>query len=111
MLPPQPFSRPGSRLASKRDTSPFANGNRRSVSARAHQGTKSQTLSWHDTHHDNDASNGLSDSDHGSVSVSSSRKAKGDQLASADISVENIVEGGRRKRAKFESSVSHSNIL
>lgn len=107
MLPPQSYSRPQSRLTAKRDPSPFANGNRRSVSARAPQGLKSRTLSWHDSHHDNEAANGLSDSDHGSVSVSSSRKAKNDHLASADISVENIVEGGRRKRAKFESSVSH----
>lgn len=36
-------------------------------------------------------------------SVSSSRR---DNLASAEISVDNIVEGGRRKRTKFESSVS-----
>ena len=44
-----------------------------------------------------------SDSDGGNGSVSSSRR---DNHASAEISVNNIVEGGRRKRAKFESSVS-----
>jgi hypothetical protein len=36
---------------------------------------------------------------------SSSGKSK-EQLGNTEISLENIVEGGRRKRAKFESSVS-----
>jgi hypothetical protein len=54
----------------------------------------------------NDAMNGYSSSDGGHGSVSSSRKAKSEQLSSAEISLDNIVEGGRRKRAKFESSVS-----
>lgn len=40
------------------------------------------------------------DGDHGSVSSRSK-----EQLGNTDISLENIVEGGRRKRAKFESSV------
>jgi hypothetical protein len=48
--------------------------------------------------------NGYSSSDNGRDSVTSSRKAKS-ELASAEISLDNIVEGGRRKRAKFESSV------
>ena len=47
-----------------------------------------------------------SDSDGGNMSVSSSKKAKSDNVTTAEISVENIVEGGRRQRAKFESSVS-----
>jgi hypothetical protein len=47
-----------------------------------------------------------SDSDGGNASVTSSRKGKIDVLASAEISVDNIVEGGRRKRARFDSSVS-----
>jgi len=111
MLPPQPYSRPSSRVAAKRDTSPLANGHRRGGSMRAPQISKSRTHSWNESFHDNEAANGFSDSDHGSVSVSSSRKAKADHLASADISVENIVEGGRRKRAKFESSVSWQCIL
>jgi hypothetical protein len=37
---------------------------------------------------------------------SSSGKSK-EQIGSTEISLDNIVEGGRRKRAKFESSVSH----
>lgn len=106
MLPPQPYSRPNSRVAAKRDTSPLASGNRRVGTMRAPQLSKPRTHSWHENFHDSEAANGFSDSDHGSVSVSSSRKAKAEHLASADISVENIVEGGRRKRAKFESSVS-----
>ena len=52
-----------------------------------------------------DALNGFSDSDGGPTSTAGSRKAKTEQLASAEISLDNIVEGGRRKRAKFESSV------
>jgi hypothetical protein len=35
-----------------------------------------------------------------------SRRSRKEQVASAEISVDNIVEGGRRKRAKFDSSVS-----
>ena len=53
-----------------------------------------------------DAMKGYSSSDGEGGSVSSSRKAKSEQLASADISLDNILEGNRRKRAKFESSVS-----
>ncbi|KAI9671389.1 MAG: hypothetical protein M1831_004298 [Alyxoria varia] len=47
---------------------------------------------------------GASDSDGGNMSVSSSKKAKSDNVTTAEISVENIVEGGRRQRAKFASS-------
>ncbi len=54
----------------------------------------------------NDAMKGYSSSDGEGGSVTSSRKARSEQLASADISLDNILEGNRRKRAKFESSVS-----
>lgn len=54
-----------------------------------------------------DAMKGYSSSDGEGGSVTSSRKAKSEQLASADISLNNILEGNRRKRAKFESSVSN----
>jgi hypothetical protein len=47
----------------------------------------------------------FSDSDGGNASVTSSRRGRKEQVASADISLDNIVEGGRRKRAKFDSSV------
>ena len=53
-----------------------------------------------------DTMKGYSSSDGEGGSVTSSRKAKSEQLASADISLNNILEGNRRKRAKFESSVS-----
>jgi hypothetical protein len=47
--------------------------------------------------------NGYSSGDGAPSSTSGKGK---EQLGTTDISVENIVEGGRRKRAKFESSVS-----
>ena len=53
-----------------------------------------------------EAIKGYSSSDGEGGSVTSSRKAKSEQLASAEISLNNILEGNRRKRAKFESSVS-----
>lgn len=105
MLPPQPHSRPNSRAAKKRSLSPSSGRAHRGASARAQSKPKGRVNGWHDSHEENEA-NGMSDSDAGSVSVSSSRRAKSDQLASAEISLDNIVEGGRRKKAKFESSVS-----
>lgn len=100
MLPPQqpqqPDSRPNSRASKKRSASPSI---RRSTSARPPTKSKVKVGIRNGSHDDND----VSDSDNGSVSVSSSRR---EQLATADISLDNIVEGGRRKRAKFESSVS-----
>ena len=53
-----------------------------------------------------DTTKGYASSDGEGGSVTSSRKARSEQLASAEISLDNIVEGNRRKRAKFESSVS-----
>ncbi|KAL9002933.1 MAG: hypothetical protein Q9188_004170 [Gyalolechia gomerana] len=99
-------SRPSSRVARKRSASPRAN---RSVSApknRSRPGIKSRDTSLPRSMEElnSDAMNGYSDSDGGAGSVTSSRKARSEQLASAEISVDNIVEGGRRKRAKFESS-------
>lgn len=104
MLPPLPYTRPSSRTAHKCTTSPPSGRNRRDGPARVQPQLKTKTSSMGELDHD--IGNGHSDSDAGSVSVSSSRRAKSDHLASADISVDNIVEGGRRKRAKFESSVS-----
>lgn len=63
-----------------------------------------------DQQDDRDAVNGYSDSDGGSVSGAGSRRAKSDNVASAEISVDNILEGNRRKKAKFESSVSLKQI-
>lgn len=119
MLPPQlahapnynqPISRPGSRLARMRSVSPPSGRGRRSASiqkARSRSSVKSRGSSAHGSFQDinSDPLNGDSGSDGGHTSVTSSRKAKSEQLASAEISLDNILEGGRRKRAKFESSV------
>lgn len=119
MLPPQPaqalgyghpLSRPASRVAGKRSPSPRNSRIRRSASAqkaRSQLGAKSRETSVHGNVDDvnSDMINGYSSSsDNGAGSATSSRKARS-ELVSAEISVDNIVEGGRRKRAKFESSV------
>lgn len=127
MLPPPPAqaltygqspSGPSSQVARDRSASPPPGRGRRSISAntghdpakanRLRPGLTSRGSSAHGSGADlnNDAMNGFSDSDGGHGSVTSSKKAKSEQLASAEISLDNIVEGGRRKRAKFESSVS-----
>ncbi|KAL8671904.1 MAG: hypothetical protein Q9168_003615 [Polycauliona sp. 1 TL-2023] len=105
----EPISRPSSRIARKRSASPRASRSRRSASAQKHHprsGIKSRDASLPRTVEEphSDGLNCYSDSDGGAGSVSSSFKARSEQLASAEISVDNIVEGGRRKRAKFESS-------
>ena len=48
--------------------------------------------------------NGYSSGDGAPGSVSS--KTRSEHIGNTEISLDNIVEGGRRKRAKFESSVS-----
>lgn len=53
-----------------------------------------------------DAPRGYSSSDGEGGSVTSSRKARSEQVVNADISLDNVLEGNRRKKAKFESSVS-----
>ena len=107
----QPNSRPSSRVARKRSASPRIVRVGRSTSTqkgRSRSGIKSRDASVLGSFEDanNDAANGYSSSDGGAGSVSGSRKARSEQFASAEISLENVVEGGRRKRAKFESSVS-----
>lgn len=107
----QPYSRPSSRVARKRSPSPRSAGGGRSLSiqkGRSRPGLKSRDASIHGSFEDlnNEAANGYSSSDNGAGSISGSRKARSEQFASAEISLENVVEGGRRKRAKFESSVS-----
>ncbi|KAH8429560.1 putative C6 finger domain protein [Aspergillus melleus] len=106
--PSQPPSRPGSRVARKRSMSPSARS-RRSASQHQHQhkqpskpGNKSRGSSTHGSLHDDGAS-GYSDSEGGYGSVSG-KKSRSEQLGSSDISMENILQDGRRKRPKFESS-------
>jgi hypothetical protein len=99
------ISRPGSRTSRRRSPSPNGNGGRRSTSVSTNPAGKkgrSRSTKNHSSNCD-DSVNGYSSGDGAAGSVSS--KAK-DHIGNTDISVENIVEGGRRKRAKFESSVS-----
>ena len=119
MLPPQPAqvlnygqppSRPGSRISMKQSTSPKLSQSRvgSTHKSRSRSGLKGQGSSFQAALDElnSDAANGYSSSDGGGgASVTSSRKARSEQLATAEISVDNIVEGGRRQRAKFESSV------
>ncbi|KAK2759139.1 hypothetical protein FQN54_003238 [Arachnomyces sp. PD_36] len=97
-------SRPMSRVARKRSNSPSGRG-RRSVStqkASRQNGNKSRGSSTHGSFHDDAMA--YSDSDGGHGSISGSRKARSEQFASSDISMENILQDGRRKRPKFDSS-------
>ncbi|KAJ5159697.1 uncharacterized protein N7482_006701 [Penicillium canariense] len=91
-------SRPSSRLARKRSTSP---SNRSLRSASQHkQGPRSGIKSRGSSHAGYpDEEGGLSDSE-----STYSRKARGDTFASSEISMENILQDGRRKRPKFDSS-------
>ena len=99
-------SRPASRIASKRSTSPVADLGGKGFSSQQNRSRlrsrdASLLASFEEGHHDHHTH---SDSDGGAGSVTSSRKAD-NTAARAEISTENIVEGGRRKRTKFESSV------
>ncbi|KAL2862749.1 putative C6 finger domain protein [Aspergillus lucknowensis] len=99
----QPPSRPASRVARMRSVSPSGRS-RRSASQHkqpSRSGNKSRGSSTHGSLHD-DA--GYSDSDGGYGSVSGSKKPRSEHFASSDISMENILQDGRRKRPKFESS-------
>lgn len=111
----QPVSRPTSRTSRKRSTSPGHGRGRRSASAsinpplptkksRSRSGFKSRGSSTHGSFQElhSDGLNGYSSGDGGAGSVTS--KAKSEHLGNTEISLDNIVEGGRRKRAKFESS-------
>lgn len=101
----QPPSRPGSRLARKRSMSPSGRS-RRSASQHkqlSRAGNKSRGSSTHGSFHDDGASL-YSDSEGGYGSVSGGKKSRSEQLGSSDISMDNILQDGRRKRPKFESS-------
>ncbi|KAI9754900.1 MAG: hypothetical protein M4579_004500 [Chaenotheca gracillima] len=124
MLPPQPaqaltygepYSPANYSASRQRSASPAArgrsfdldgqmNGQRRNYRSRS--ALKSRGSSAHGSRPDlnDDHLNGYDSSDGGQGSVTSSFKTRSEQLASAEISLDNIVEGGRRKRAKFESS-------
>ncbi|OQE27358.1 hypothetical protein PENSTE_c004G07511 [Penicillium steckii] len=91
-------SRPSSRLTRNRSVSP-SNRSLRGASqhkAGSRHGLKSRGSS-HAGFPDDDAD--LSDSE-----GSFSRRSRGDAFASSEISMENILQDGRRKRPKFDSS-------
>lgn len=93
-------SRPSSRLARKRSPSP-SNRSRRSASQHK-QGSRNAIKSRASSTQAGlpGEEPGMSDSEE-----SMSRKSRGDAFASSEISMENILQDGRRKRPKFDSSV------
>ncbi|KAG5979960.1 hypothetical protein E4U55_004541 [Claviceps digitariae] len=101
--------RPSSRSSRRRSPSPINGHGRRTDAASTSekhgrsQSTRDHRRSMNHAHADacTDSLNGYSSGD--GAASSASAKAK-EHLGTTDISVENIVEGGRRKRAKFESS-------
>jgi hypothetical protein len=103
-------SRPTSRTSRLRSPSPNGGRGRRSTSTGLNptggkkvrsRSSKNRTQLNGDGH--GDSFNGYSSGDGAPGSASGRSK---EQLGNTDISLENIVEGGRRTRAKFESSVS-----
>ena len=99
----QPPSRPASRLARKRSISPSGRS-RRSASQNKQSsrvGNKSRGSSTHGSFHE-EGTPGYSDSEGG---YSGTKKSRTEQFGSSDISMENILQDGRQKRPKFESSV------
>ncbi|KAI0167998.1 putative C6 finger domain protein [Pestalotiopsis sp. NC0098] len=103
----QHHSRPASRTSRKRSVSPNDERGRSSMSTgpnpAAGKKGRSRSSKTRGLNYENhsDSINGYSSDDNNAPSVSS--KAK-EPIGNTDISLENIVEGGRRKRAKFESS-------
>ncbi|OOF91675.1 hypothetical protein ASPCADRAFT_211032 [Aspergillus carbonarius ITEM 5010] len=98
----QPPSRPASRLARKRSISPSGRS-RRSASQHkqsSRMGNKSRGSSAHGSFRE-DGTPGYSDSEGG---YSGTKKSRSEQFGSSDISMDNILQDGRRKRPKFESS-------
>jgi hypothetical protein len=112
MLPPhmrEPShspSRSSSRLARKRSASPPQMRGRRSASQQkagsfsAMSRDSSASASVHE--------DGYSDSEAGRSSISGSRKARSELIASSDISTANVLQDGRRGQTIFDSSVSRT---
>ncbi|CRG83723.1 hypothetical protein PISL3812_01078 [Talaromyces islandicus] len=97
-------SRPSSRTR-RTSASPSGRG-RRSASQNkgpSKAGNKSRGSSAHGSFVDESVA-GYSDSEGGHGSINGSRKARSEQFASSEISMENIVQESRRKKPKFESS-------
>lgn len=98
-------SKNGTRSAGVRSMSPQSEIGPRSMSAAPGGKPRPQRTKSKDNSVMGDDA-GYSSGDNGGGSVTSSRRSK-TELVNAEISVDNIVEGGRRKGA-FESSVSFS---
>lgn len=96
-------SKPSARSAGVRSISPQSEIDPRSTSAALGGRPRTHRTKSKDNNVGGDA-DGYSSGDNAEGSVTSSRRSKTEQV-NAEISVNNIVEGGRRKRA-FESSVS-----
>ena len=97
-------------LRTSQTGSPSLNGTRgRRSASTAVAGKKGRSRSSKPMHGDHDDSvNGYSSGDGASGSVSGKNK---ELIGNTDISVENIVEGGRRKRARvFQSSVGSATV-
>ncbi|CAK7230491.1 hypothetical protein SBRCBS47491_007603 [Sporothrix bragantina] len=103
------ISRPGSRTSRKRSVSPNSNRGRRSVSASTNSKNRSRSSKNRGGVGSQQADaygtdmGGYSSSD-GAPGSNSGRAKEQQPIGNTEISLENIVEGGRRKRAKFESS-------
>lgn len=100
-------SKNGARSAGVRSMSPQSDIGRRSMSAAPGGKPRPQRTKSKDNSAMGDDA-GYSSGDNGGGSVTSSRRSK-TELVNAEISVDNIVEGGRRKGA-FESSVSPAHL-
>lgn len=98
----------GARSVGVRSMSPQSDIGQRSASAAPGGKPRPQKMKSKDNSVYGDGE-GYSSGDNGEGSVASSRRSK-TELVNAEISVDNIVEGGRRKRA-FESSVSARAII
>lgn len=104
---PDSTARPDLAPSHTRSPSPHARGRRSDSAGAAGRNGRSRSVrngSIANAQADaySDSMNGYSSGDGASGSASGRSR---DHLGNTDISVENIVEGGRRKRAKFESSV------
>lgn len=95
-------SRSAVRSAGFRSMSPQSDSGRRSASAAPGHKSRSQKIKSKDNSVMGDHE-GYSSDNNDNGSVASSRRSKAEEIK-AEITVDNIVEGGRRKRA-FESSV------
>ncbi|KAG9255295.1 putative C6 finger domain protein [Emericellopsis atlantica] len=105
--PSHDFGRPASRVSRQRSRSPGSSKSQRDGSVgsagqkrRSRSAKQPTALGQADTYSE---SVGGYSSDDGAAHSTTSARTK-EQLGNTDISVENIVEGGRRKRAKFDSS-------